>query len=524
MDIIKIEAILGDIVSLDPELKGREKEIRKIISDIIASKPNTEIDSNFEANLRLEIIAKINEMKLRPAARAFRFPIHKLSYAAGLAVLVFVFFLSREFIPTGNHEKTYDGPAVISPDDIKEPIKIISAQESLRRVAKSAFGRISLSTSDNTATPSYSNATAAEEKAVAVSSVAAGTSPAGMESGNNAMSMDSKMMPPYEYPVFKYIYKGDAIVQDQETVDVYKRIKSSFGGQEIADYVTRLDYGMIDMKKFKGSASISNLTLNEEREFGYTLNINMTENAISLYPNWLKWSRLDSSCRDEACFASYRTKFEDIPDDEKLINIANAFLDEYGIDKNEYGKPIVQDGFRQEYEKAADKSLVYLPEEISVVYPYKISDFESVDESGNPTGLYVSINIRQARVSSLNTLTPKNFEVSAYDAITDSAKIITLAEQGGSYPSYFDEGAKKIVEISLGSPIKVLARQYNYNQTSGQSEEFFIPALSFPVINISDNQVYFYRKNVIVPIAEGMQNNDVPMLYQITPASAPMIK
>lgn len=536
----KLEAILNDIFQLDPKLKSFEKEIRKMVESILQNMPEKTIDANFEKKLKQEIMNKISELKNKDSVKgeslispkaAFSFPIHKLSYVAGLTVLVFALVISYGFMPeTKDSENT---KITFNEASSKDIVTQVSQKESFVRSAKGAFGKLSFISNPDVAAKPMS-AVASEELAASggsaasvsgiTSSDASVSSPVAMGmGGDSVMARSTKIMPPYEYMNFKYVYKGDEFTQELENVDVYKRTKTSFGGQNLVDFITGLDYGLINMSKFKGKAEVPNVSFNEDREFGYSVNINMADNNIFIYSNWLKWPRLDSTCTDDACFARYRMQIGDMLPNEEVISITNSFMDEYGIDKNDYGTPIVQDNFRNEYEIASDKTSIYLPDEVSVVYPLKINNSITVDESGNPTGLYVSVNMRHKRVSGLNTLSPKTFEVSAYDAITDSKKLISLAEQGGVYPIYYNNEEGKNIEVSLGTPSIVLARQYKYDEKKGMSDELYVPALSFPVTDISDNSVFFYRKNVIIPLAADMIS-DIPE-YSIMPMPAsPMLR
>lgn len=539
----KLESILNDIFQLDPKLKSFEKEIRKMVEDILTAQPEINIDANFKDKLKKEIMNKISELKnndsvknesLNSSKAAFSFPIHKLSYVAGLTVLVFALVISYDFMP--ETKESQNTKITFNEANSKDIVTQVAQKESFVRSAKGAFGKLSfLSTPDIAAKPM--SGVASEEAMTSggstgstasignvVSSDASVSSPVAMGmGGDSVMARSTKIMPPYEYMSFKYVYRGDEFTQDLENVDVYKRTKDSFGAQNLVDFITGLDYGLIDMSKFKGRAEVPNVSFNEDREFGYSVNINMTDNNIFIYSNWLKWPRPDSTCTDDACFARYRMQISDVLPNEEVISIADSFMDEYGIDKNNYGSPIVQDNFRNEYEIASDKTSMYLPDEVSVVYPLKINDALTVDESGNPTGLYVSVNMRHRRVSGLNTLSPKTFEVSAYDAITDSKKLISLAEQGGVYPIYYNNEEGKNIEVSLGTPSIVLARQYKYDEKKGMSDELYVPALSFPVTDISDKSVFFYRKNVIIPLAADMLS-DIPE-YSIMPMPAsPMLR
>jgi hypothetical protein len=95
-----------------------------------------------------------------------------------------------------------------------------------------------------------------------------------------------------------------------------------------------------------------------------------------------------------------------------------------------------------------------------------------------------------------------NYESSNYKIVTDADKILTIAQRGGMYGDYQGEGADKTVEIELGTPSIALMRYYSYNNETQNSDELFMPCYVFPINNISDKEIYFYKKNIVVPLAE----------------------
>ncbi len=174
---------------------------------------------------------------------------------------------------------------------------------------------------------------------------------------------------------------------------------------------------------------------------------------------------------------------------------------------------MVVNDFRKRYTEAKDKSMIYFSDQISVVYPLIIDGTEVVDNSGNKTGLYVSVNIREMKVYSLNNLNSNSYLVSAYKAISDKEEILNYVKQGGLYPNYQNPEAKKTVTIQIGSPVKTLVKSYKFNSDKGLSDEFFVPALSFPILNNNEENNY-YRSNIVIPLAQDMiekHNNIEPM-------------
>jgi hypothetical protein len=313
-----------------------------------------------------------------------------------------------------------------------------------------------------------------------------------------------KMIMPRPDPVsYEYVYTGVDIEMTADKYTVYKHIKTSAGGRALAQSLSGMDFSLLDMSKFRNT-ELANLNLSEDREFGYSLYLNLRENSLNLSQNWQKWPHPEQNCRDQACHEQYRLKLSDVPSDDKLIATADAFLREYGIDMNGYGRPSVSDQWRRYYNLAEDKSSFWVPNEIGVVYPLKIEEQTVRDQSGNPSGLHVSVNIRYNKVSGLHSLRPHTFESSAYDAITDNARIIELAEQGGLYPVYGYGQTEQTVTVELGTPERKLMQYFRYGREDRTSEELYVPTLFFPVKNKADLDDNFYRDYVVAPLITDM--------------------
>ena len=54
----------------------------------------------------------------------------------------------------------------------------------------------------------------------------------------------------------------------------------------------------------------------------------------------------------QACYDKFRLKIEDVPEDSKLIALANQFIKDYNISATNYREPEVLDYWRRSYETA----------------------------------------------------------------------------------------------------------------------------------------------------------------------------
>jgi hypothetical protein len=486
----KIQEIITDLFKLDPNLKEYEGEITKIINEYMASKPDTKFDMEFARGLKTEILNKIAEIKKTvPIKKSiFSQPSFIIRFTYSLASTVVILLI---LFPVVTYLSKQDNSKIANDQKLK-----FDYRPGISNVAADhAFGQLNIVNNQS-------------EKAMSPKAIRGdglGASESGSMASGAVVSQDisaSKIMPPdYETINYKYVYKGDEIKQDKEEMLVYKRVKAGLSSTGLTRLVTGSKNNLVDLSKFSG-AEISNINLIEDRDYGYMVSLNFTDGIISIYQNWAKWPRLDQNCRDEACFNSFRIKYEDVPADDNLIAIADAFIKDYGIDMTPYGQPYVSDYFRQDYLLAKNKSEVYIPEEITVNYPLVINNEKVYDDSGNPAGLSLSVNFRQNKVSNLNELKPQNYESSNYKIATSTDKILAIAERGGLYLDYQNESAAKTVEIELGTPALGLMRYYLYDNVKQNNDELYIPCYIFPINNISDKKINFYKKNIVVPLAE----------------------
>ena len=58
-----IDKILEDLYLIDSDLRREEKQLRKIITELLASKPKTNFDEKFSSKLKQEVLNKIQELE-----------------------------------------------------------------------------------------------------------------------------------------------------------------------------------------------------------------------------------------------------------------------------------------------------------------------------------------------------------------------------------------------------------------------------------------------------------------------------
>ena len=94
---------------------------------------------------------------------------------------------------------------------------------------------------------------------------------------------------------------------------------------------------------------------------------------------------------------------------------------------------------------------------------------------------------------------------------TDVDRILALAGQGGTYYPVSENNNYKIVEIKIGTPHIAYVQTWIFEDNT--NSQLLVPALIFPIINIPDEVQYFYKENVVVPLAKDIVSQRAE-LYQ----------
>lgn len=507
-----IEQILEELYELDPDFRQHEAKLKQIISELLANRPVAKIDEEFVKGLRAKLLAKAELINNENKLGNFNF-MKKLNYILGGTAVVAVALAAVVLT------QKQTGVQIV-----KNSQPLFGNKVEIEKVGFNAFGNLALNSgsggdrNQSGGGNSMAIAPAPEQAPTADNGAAQPKMAYGMGGGG-----DMSIMPPmYTY---KYVYKGEKLENLAGQMDVYRRVKG-FGDQGLGgNLLQQLNFGLLDTGKFSNT-TIQNLSIAEDKPEGYVINLNVQEGTIYISENWPKWPHPEANCRDEACYKQYQLKPEQIPADEKLIEIANKFLADHNISLENYGAPKVQDYWRQELARATDKSMVYIPDQMSVVYPLKIDGKEAFDEGGNATGLNVGVNVRLNKVSSVGELSALKFQASGYEVESDFQKIVDAAQNGGNYgPVYYTMpagGEQKELTVELGTPTLSFVRMWQYNGAT--SDEIFVPAYIFPVTSVSGGDSY-YPKNVVVPVAKEFMNR-----YQdggpvkIMPLAEPAVK
>lgn len=494
----KVEKILNDLYMIDANFKKQEKELMQIIQEMLDTRPDVKVDEEFVNRLRLSLARRalyMKEEKTEKSGSAFSF----VRFAYSIAGVALLLVIAASFGYYFAHKIT--------------PVEVaVNTEKGIERVRDNAFGLLSFGQTKGGTSGAEANALG--------KGGGFGGAPAALDKNGSAI------FPAPDMVNYRYIYKGGDFTT-MEKAAVYRRL-NDFSSGTAADTLRSLDVSVIDLEKFQ-NMSINNLSFTENRSFGYEVRLDFMEGVVYLNRG-TGWPDPYAGCSDQECFSSRQLKASDLPKNEELKAIANNFLNNYGIDKSAYGEPkVIKDyGWFPAVSKGVGGTTgnaenimpgtAYVSEVSSVVYPLKINR-QIVYDDAFSAGMVVEVNNRDQKVNAVRNIYSQKYESSDYEAEQDTAKIISLAEKGGTNGNYESPEAARTVDVELGTPTVELIATWNYDPEKRASESMFVPSYVFPVIKAAEDQ-NFWRKNVIVPVPKellekfGQSSSTTPGLFQ----------
>ncbi|HUC02099.1 MAG TPA: hypothetical protein VMA75_04350 [Candidatus Paceibacterota bacterium] len=518
-----IKKILNDLYAIDPSLRSREKELTTIIR-AMAIKPEAHYDPAFAARLRSQIFTELSQRGSGSARSSFAsfFAGKSFRYAAiGIAVIAIAAVSFAAFGPLSPHN-----PGSVA---------LNSGNVSITNVGADAFG--SLSTAAGSAAPAAANAPTAAPMNTASPMMGAAIS------GSGTASPGVAIMPvrPLPYPAVKYDYTGSPISQSQAQLDVLKKIAAPLSADQATAALEQAGFGQVNLSTFDG-LTISNVTLTQTQSFGYEISLDLADGTISISENYNEWPQ--ESATTTPLTAS------DVPSNSAVIAVANQFLSVHDISTANYGTPMVTTditnfvvpaatpavsagasvGSGSGSSAAAMPMIPYYPDSEQVLYPLTVNGMPVYNTNGSAIGLTVEVNIRYSRVENVYGLQAESYQSSAYDAITDTSTILSMAEDPEVYPVIYNgamgsgsadsaDTNATVTTYDLGTPTMVYEDMYQ-TDSNGQSSEFLVPAFAFPVVgSASDNASTRY---IMVPLIKDFEQPSQSVVVPPVPRPVPL--
>lgn len=295
---------------------------------------------------------------------------------------------------------------------------------------------------------------------------------------------------PYEPTVYVYTFAGNISDYLTDTTGtVYERAPFAvFAGSTlngIASSVSGINLGPFL------SGELTSFVL---RARGMMLSLDVPNNTWSIYQDWSSVSSSDASSDAWTPLAA-----SDLPSDDAIITTAKDFASSWDIDTTSYGTPVIA-----EPEVALARSGaagIYVPESATVVFPVLV-DEQTVYPSWStaPTGLRISINLRNLSVINAYDALSQTYNASSYDLTQDATLVTSLISGGGSAPAVYEGTSIQEVSVELNAPERTLMEYSLYE--NGQSRTLFVPALRFTLKDPS--QIPWTSGVITIPLVKSI--------------------
>lgn len=503
-----IQKILQDLYAIDPTLYQYESRVISLISKLLASRPNVPLDRAFAARLRTELL---NSARASNASRAVRWGMPRVRYmfagitvfALGLGLVMYSFYTDRSEPGGGpvfamhieDAGENAFGTLKIGPEREAQD----SSQDAPGPASKEGGGTSSVP--KRSTIRSMSESGGGSLSSVPVPPSAAIPPPptvdgrAGSGFGIGGDKGGDSIASPLIYPeiAYRFTYAGEPFTVDSKG-SVYQRVKGSgIAGEEIAGILRHAANELFDANALS-NPKLHSVELSEDRDGGYTVHANLQEGMVFISQQWETSARAGEELKPVG--------MHEVPADSVLIGTARDFIKKFGIDATPYGEPFVDNTWR-DYMRAAGANMpeMYAPEAITIIYPLNIDDKEVYEHGGARHGLTVTVDTRFKNIVSVSNLMTHRYKKSDYVLETDTARLISIAEQVGT-PIYVRKDLK-IQTIKLGTPIRILVKHWITVEKS--ENELIIPALAFPVLDRSA-QGSWLPPSIIVPLPKDILN------------------
>ncbi|MCC2631688.1 MAG: hypothetical protein K0S20_387 [Patescibacteria group bacterium] len=448
-----ITKLITEMCQEDSRLKGKEVEVREIIQALLAAKPDASATPEFKEMLRTKLLSQKDDQPSTLKTRRWLMPL-----ALGTAAIV----------------------AGVAAYPL---IRQNSNGMKVTALGENAFGSISLNSAGDSSLRKTSGG--AETATMSLD----------RDSSASAPAIDIAPLPVQS---FRYVYTGEAVLQNESKLEVFRRAKST--GPSAKNILG--DLGSLSLNKNAFADSTLQSISFGQGEDAYRADIDFANGRLSII-------LVGSSSGSEKTTAA-----TSLPKEE-TVQITDDFLESFGISRSGYGDPIVTPGYNPVAGGGfgTDAMLIRETMDQQVIYPLIMNDKKVYDLGGNLVGMGLSVSATKKKVTLLNASFSNSFESSKYDAETSFQAIIEAAKLGGLQKYYSGEG--EITEVSLEKPEFAYVQTTQYRNNT--SEELLVPAYAFQVSEKDSDKGYL--RTIIVPLVKGLLDQDMP--GQIEPAVMP---
>lgn len=297
--------------------------------------------------------------------------------------------------------------------------------------------------------------------------------------------------------VYRYTFSWDLNIDLKDMMPVYKKDSKKADNKVFFDSLSKLNFAWVEVSNFK-NVWISNISLVENTEYGYNINIDFDNSSLNIYKNWAKWPQDTYIEGEKQVFL----------DEKEVIKIANDFLNTYKIDLSKYGNPVIEKSYVMAYAKYESSKIMpeYTQNITNVVFPLIVDWNEIYEEWWQVSWVRIEIDLKSKKVIWLNSLSVDNYLKSDYKTETNTTNILKVASKWGRY-GFYDIGTEnvKYVDIKLKNPKLKYINTFNYKTYT--QEQFLIPAIVFEIDNENGSE-YNYGETITVPLVKDFYKYD----------------
>ncbi len=306
--------------------------------------------------------------------------------------------------------------------------------------------------------------------------------------------MTSDTSVPAETPIYRYSYSGSITLETWE-LPVYKKEGTAFTTDEMRWVLQNFPIDAINLWALQNTI-LTNINLSEERDYGYNIAIDLNVGNISFSQNYPKWPQ--AKCDMNGCAELPKITEKDLLQNNEIVDIANNWLQKYGIDKTFYGNAKIEMPSRAI--KSWEEQL-HVPDIVTITYPLLINSKEVYEEYGTYKWIILTLDIRSKQISGMYGLEKQNLIQSLYPSESNTGNIMNMLYSGGRYmQSWTISWNQKIVTIPVSAP-HIEYVHISSTNTWGTSDEYYVPAYVFDVIEKpKDGHI---SNSVIVPAVRG---------------------
>ncbi len=477
-----LQGILDDLYKEDPSLRSQEADLVPLLRTLMDSRPQATFNARARSQLKQKLLQA--QSKLHPRASFFSSffssmsPLSSLKpWAAPVGALALVLVAVTASAWRSAPQVTVS-PLVAS---------------NITAVSPRAFGDLGM---------------AAVQTGRGGEGVSASASAQNPVSSGKLMAQDMMIARPMPETRYRYVYDGELPTWEPQ-LNVYKRVKGASTLSALLQPLADTTRGLMDLTSLQ-NLNLQSFTATQDVPYGYSVTVDLSEGMVNLNQNYQQWPHPEALCRDESCYQQLRLSPTDVPSDEEALQIVAQFLQARGISTTAYGTPRVINQWRAQYEAAADKNTVYVPDVVTVTYPVLVDGKAAYEQGDNAFGLMVNVSSRSRKVDSVWNLTTNTYEQSAYAAETNTARIREIVEKGGIY-GYVPAQVEKTVDIALNAPELVLQHLWLPSEPGKPMTELLVPSLRFTVKNKPAEG--YMQDTILVPLVKEVldQQNNPPI-------------